>query len=86
MGKRPVIGPIDYLAGRITTVSRPALFAAFVSGAVLLGELVTAGVSFIVVGHVRWTALVIGFAAGFVTSAVAAATVVRLLDRIGELQ
>jgi diguanylate cyclase (GGDEF)-like protein len=86
MGKRPVVGPIDRLAGRITTVSRPALFAVFVSAAVLLGELLTAGVSLLVVGRIRWTALVIGFAAGFVTSAAAAAIVVRLLNRIGDLQ
>ncbi len=86
MEKRPVTGPIDYLAERITTVSRPALFAVFVSGAVLVGELLTVGVSFIVVGQVRWTALVIGLAAGFMTSSIAAAGVVRLLDRIGELQ
>ena len=82
MGTRP----IDYLAVRFTTVSRPGLFTAFVAGAVVLGELLTAGVSLLVVGQVRWTALLIGFAAGFVTSAVAAAILVRLLDRIGELQ
>jgi diguanylate cyclase (GGDEF)-like protein len=86
MGHRPVAGPLDRLAGRITTVSRPALFAVFVSGAVLLGELLTAGVSLLVVGQVRWTALVIGFTAGSVTSAAAAAIVVRLLRRIGDLQ
>jgi diguanylate cyclase (GGDEF)-like protein len=86
MGQRLVAGPIDRLAGRITTVSRPALFAVFVSGAVLLGELLTAGVSFLVVGQVRWTALVIGFTAGFVTSAAAVAIFVRLLKRIGDLQ
>jgi diguanylate cyclase (GGDEF)-like protein len=86
MGQRPVAGPIDRLAGQITTVSRPALFAAFVSGAVLLGELLTAGVSLLVVGQVRWTALVIGFAAGSATSAAGAAILVRLLKRIGDLQ
>jgi diguanylate cyclase (GGDEF)-like protein len=86
MGKQPASGPIDYLAGRITTISRPALFAAFVSGAVLLGELLTTGVSLLVVGQVRWTALVIGLAAGSVTSAAAAGIVVRLLNRIGDLQ
>jgi diguanylate cyclase (GGDEF)-like protein len=86
MGQRPVAGPIDSLAARITTFSRPGLFAAFVGSAVLLGELLTAGISFLVVGQVRWTALVIGLAAGFVTSSVAAAALVRLLDRIGELQ
>jgi PleD family two-component response regulator len=86
MGQRLLAGPIDRLAGRITTVSRPALFAAFVSGAVLLGELLTAGVSLLVVGQIRWTALVIGFAAGAVTSDAAAGIVVRLLNRIGDLQ
>jgi len=67
-------------------MSRPVLFAALVSGAVILGELLTAGVSLVVVGTVRWTALVIGFAAGFVTSAAAAALLVVLLNRIGDLQ
>jgi diguanylate cyclase (GGDEF)-like protein len=86
MGQRLFAGPLDRLAGRIMIVSRPALFAVFVSGAVLLGELLTAGVSLLVVGQVRWTALVIGFTAGFVTSAAAAAIVVRLLKRIGNLQ
>jgi diguanylate cyclase (GGDEF)-like protein len=86
MRQQPVAGPIDRLAGTITTVSRPALFAAFVSGAVLLGEALTAGISLLVVGQVRWTALVIGFAAGAVTSAAAAAVVVGLLKRIGDLQ
>jgi diguanylate cyclase (GGDEF)-like protein len=86
MRQRLVVGPIDRLARGITTVSHPALFAVFVSGAVVLGELLTAGVSLLVVGQVRWTALVIGFAAGFATSAAAAAIVVRLLKRIGDLQ
>lgn len=65
---------------------RPWLFTAFVAGAVAVGELLTAGVSLLVVGRVRWTALVIGFAAGFGTSAVAAALLVLLLNRVGELQ
>jgi len=68
------------------TVSRPVLFAAFVGGAVLLGELLTAGSSLLVVGQVRWPALVIGLAAGLLTSAAAAAVVLLLLGRIGELQ
>lgn len=86
MRHRHVAGPIDYLANRFTSVSRLGLFAAFAGGAVLLGELLTAGISLLVVGQVRWTALVIGLAAGAVTSAVAAAILVQLLDRIGELQ
>jgi diguanylate cyclase (GGDEF)-like protein len=86
-GMRPrTAGPITYLADRFTTVSRPALFAAVVAGAVALGELLTAAVSFLVIGEVRWTALAIGFAAGLGTSAAAAAVLVRLLNRIGELQ
>jgi diguanylate cyclase len=68
------------------TASRPLLFGAFVGAAVLLGEVLTAGISYLVIGRVRWTALVIGFAAGLVTSAAAAATVTLLLTRIGELQ
>lgn len=86
MGQRPGVGPIDRLARLVMTVSRPALFAAFVGGAVLLGELFTAGTSLLVIGQVRWAALVIGLAAGLGTSAVAAAVVLLLLGRIGELQ
>jgi diguanylate cyclase (GGDEF)-like protein len=78
--------PLDRLAERLITMPRPWLFAAFVAGAVAVGELLTAGVSLLVVGRVRWTALVIGFAAGFGTSAAAAAMLVLLLNRIGELQ
>ncbi len=54
--------------------------------AVLLGEGLTAGTSLLVLGAVRWAALVIGFAAGLATSAAAAAVVTVLLARIGELQ
>jgi len=86
MRQRTVAGPLSYLAGRFTTIPRPLLFAAVVAGAVLLGEALTAGISFLVVGQVRWTALVIGFAAGSGTSAAAAAMLVLLLNRIGELQ
>jgi diguanylate cyclase (GGDEF)-like protein len=86
MGHRPDPEPIDGLAGRIITMSRPALFAAFVTGAVAIGELLTAGVSLLVVGQVRWTALAIGFAAGFATSAIAVAILICLLNRIAELQ
>jgi len=68
------------------SASRPLLFGAFVGAAVLLGEALTAGISFLVVGTVPWTALVIGFAAGLATSAAAAAVVTLLLARISELQ
>ena len=86
MAPRTAAEAIDRLTRRIMTTSRPLLFAAFVGAAVLLGEGLTAGVSFLVVGRVRWTALVIGFAAGFATSAAAAALVTMLFARIGELQ
>lgn len=86
MARRAASGPLDTLAGRLITMPRAWLFAAFVAGAVAVGELLTAGVSFLVVGRVRWAALVIGFAAGFGTSAAAAALLVLLLNRIGELQ
>ena len=86
MAPRTAAESIDRLARRIMTASRPLLFAAFVGAAVLLGEVLTAGISYLVVGRVRWTALVIGFAAGLVTSATAAALVTTLLARIGELQ
>jgi diguanylate cyclase (GGDEF)-like protein len=85
MRQRRIGGRIDRLAVRLPTVSRPALATIFVSAAVLIGEIVTVVVSLLVVGQVRWTALVIGLAAGFVTSSIAAAAVVRLLDGIGQL-
>jgi diguanylate cyclase (GGDEF)-like protein len=86
MAPRTAAGRIDRFARRVMSTSRPLLFGVFVGAAVLLGEALTAGVSFLVVGSVRWTALVIGFAAGLATSAAAAAIVTLLLARIGELQ
>lgn len=86
MAPRTAAESIDRLARRIMTASRPLLFAAFVGAAVLLGEGLTAGISLLVVGRVGWTALVIGFAAGLVTSAMAAVLFTTLLARIGELQ
>ncbi len=86
MAPRTAAGRFDRLARRVLSASRPLLFAAFVGAAVLLGEGLTAGISLLVVGSVRWTALVIGFVAGLATSTAAASVVTLLLARIGELQ
>jgi diguanylate cyclase (GGDEF)-like protein len=86
MAPRTAAGRFDRLARRVLSAPRPLLFGAFVGAAVLLGEGLTAGISLLVLGTVRWTALVIGFAAGLATSAAAAAVVTQLLARIGELQ
>jgi diguanylate cyclase (GGDEF)-like protein len=85
MKKRRLV-PLDRLVGRVLGAPRLLLFAGFTGAAVLVGEGLTAGISFLVVGGVRWTALVIGFAAGLVTSAAAAALFTARLARIGELQ
>jgi diguanylate cyclase (GGDEF)-like protein len=86
MAPRTAAGRTDRLARRVLSAPRPLLFGVFVGAAVLLGEALTAGVSFVVMGRVGWTALAIGFAAGLATSAAAAAVVTLLLARIGELQ
>jgi diguanylate cyclase (GGDEF)-like protein len=86
MAPRTAAGRFDRLARRVISTPRPLLFGVFVGAAVLLGEGLTAGISLLVVGRVRWTALAIGFGAGLATSAAAAALVTLLLARIGELQ